>query len=151
MGNFGLLTALQDLVHSQRLPLINQLILAARDIDVIRIKQIVPELVATKKIGTITLYASQRDLALYASLKANKAFPAGHVPPVTLLPGVDTVDASAIESSLFGLGHDYFATTRAVLTDISLLLKSGSPPPRVGLKRAQQNGATYWSLVPSAY
>jgi esterase/lipase superfamily enzyme len=151
MGNFGLLTALQDLVHSQRLPSINQLILAAPDIDVIRIQQIVPELVATKKIGRITLYASQRDLALYASLKANKAFPAGHVPPVTLLSGVDTVDASAIESSLFGLGHDYFATTRAVLTDISLLLKSGSPPPRMGLKRAQQNGATYWSLVPSAY
>jgi esterase/lipase superfamily enzyme len=151
MGNFGLLTALQDLVHSQRLPSINQLILAAPDVDVVRIKQIVPELVATKKIGRITLYASQRDLALYASLEANKAFPAGHVPPVTLISGVDTVDASAIESSFFGLGHDYFATTRAVLTDISLLLKSGSPPPRVGLKRTQQNGATYWSLVPSTY
>ena len=149
MGNFGVLTALQDLLHTNRLPNINQLVLAAPDVDVVRMKQIIPELVAAKKIGRITLYASSKDLALSASMKVNKAAPAGRVPPVTVFSGVDTIDVSAIEGSF--LGHDYFATTRPVLNDIYLLFRHGSPPPRVGLKSVIKNGITYWSLLASAH
>ena len=149
MGNYGVLSALDNLVRTNRLPRINQLILAAPDIDIVRMKQIIPELVATKKIGRITLYASSRDLALQASTKVNKVAPVGHVPPANVFNGVDTIDASAIEGTF--LGHDYFATTRAVLTDIYLLLTNGSPPPRMGLKRVDENGGTYWRLETSAH
>jgi len=149
MGNYGVLSALDNLARTNRLPRINQLILAAPDIDIVRMKQIVPELVATKKIGRITLYASSRDLALQASTKVNRVAPVGHVPPANVFSGIDTVDASAIEGTF--LGHDYFATTRAVLTDIYLLLTNGNPPPRMGLKRVDENGRTYWRLEASAH
>ena len=148
MGNFGVLTALDDLVHTGQVPRINQLILAAPDIDIVRMGQIIPGLVATKKIGRITLYASSRDLALQASTKVNKVFPVGHVPPVNTFKGVDTIDASAIEGTF--LGHDYFASTRAVLTDMYILLTHGSAPPRMGLEPVSENGTTHWRFVASA-
>jgi esterase/lipase superfamily enzyme len=149
MGNYGLLTALDNLAMTQKLPSFNQLVLAAPDIDVVRIRQIIPRLVASKRIGRITLYASEHDLPLKASAKVNRVAPAGQTPPALVISGVDTIDASAVESSF--LGHDYFAATRAVLGDIWTLFGNGSPPPRFGMDKVVTADGVYWKISRIAF
>ena len=62
-----------------------------------------------------------------------------------VLPGVDTIDASAVDTSFFA--HSAFAGNRAVLTDLAYLLQDGAAPDRrVGLIRKESAEGTYWAF-----
>src|SRR6185436_13757359 len=95
----------------------NQVVLAAPDIDATIFKQRIAPAIITKA-RHITLYASAKDFALFASRHFNSGDPrAGDAGDgLVVVPGVDTIDASAGDCSL--LGHLYYADSVPVLFDI---------------------------------
>jgi len=149
MGNYAVLSALDNMANQRKPIQVNQLILAAPDVDQFRMKTLISEVVTAKIARRITMYSSHSDIALLASVWKNKAQPAGGSSPVMVFDGVDTIDAAPIEGPI--LGHDYFATTRAVLTDIYALIKDSSSPPRMGLSEVGTGESHYWTFVPSRY
>jgi esterase/lipase superfamily enzyme len=149
MGNYATLLALDDAVARQRKLHINQLILAAPDVDKVPMQQMMPEIVKARVANRITMYTSHSDLALIASKWKNGVPAIGGSSPVWCLPGVDSIDAAPIEGTV--LGHDYFATTRAVLSDLFTLITSGSNLPRAGLEEVSIGESHYWAFRPSKY
>jgi esterase/lipase superfamily enzyme len=137
------LAAQQPAVRSR----FRELILAAPDIDADVFKRdIAPVIVSSNSL--ITIYASSTDKALVAS-KAFHGYPrlgdAGS--GLVILPGVDTIDASAVDTSF--LGHSYFADNRSVLSDMFYLMRDGTPlnqNTRVGLTLVGIPPAQYWEF-----
>jgi esterase/lipase superfamily enzyme len=98
----------------------------------------------------VTLYASSRDWALWASRNYHGGYRrAGDSDgEVVIVPGVDTIDASAVETSL-GVGHFYYAENRSVLSDMFYVLREGKPPDqRFGLMPMTRGGDKYWIFRP---
>src|SRR5262249_10691310 len=102
-----------------------QLIFAAPDIDADTFRQL-----AAKVHGRnhrCTLYASSEDYAMKASKLIHKYPRAGDSDAdIVLVDGVDTIDATAVDTSL--LGHSYVGENRSILSDIFALLKWGQEP-----------------------
>jgi len=71
---------------------------------------------------------------------------AGLLPPVTIAKGMDTIDATDVDTTF--LGHSYIGSVRALISDLSSLLKGSLPPAeRVGLEEAiSKNGEKYWLI-----
>jgi esterase/lipase superfamily enzyme len=94
-----------------------------------------------------TLYASNKDKAVAASEILHGYARAGYFPPITVSAGLDTIDASQVDSTF--LGHSDFATERPLLNDIFLWLTQGLPPARrPSLQVATTaDGAVYWQLT----
>jgi hypothetical protein len=68
-------------------------------------------------------------------------------PTIVIVPGVDTIDASAADTSV--TGHSYYADSRSVLFDLYTLLRHGDPPEiRFGLLPKEQSGQRYWMIQP---
>jgi esterase/lipase superfamily enzyme len=150
MGNRALTGALKQIDASARDNniLFNQVILAAPDIDAYIFKRdIAPEIVT--KARRITLYASSKDLALYASRQFNsgdsRAGDAGD--DLVVVPGIETIDASAGDCSL--LGHCYYGDSVSVLRDIEHLLKDEPAQARPFLYPRNYKGLTYWLFEPT--
>jgi hypothetical protein len=62
-------------------------------------------------------------------------------------PGLDSVDASSVDSSL--LGHGYIGESRSVLADLAALLNTDTPPERrFGLLRKSSGTKTWWVISP---
>jgi len=61
---------------------------------------------------------------------------------LTLVSGLDTVDASGIDTSL--LGHSYFANQ--LVEDLYALLRNGLPPAERRLDPREKQGLRYWVL-----
>lgn len=145
-GNRALVRAIERLVTSS-LPAgsanIGQVIFAAPDIDRDVFLQIAT--VFRGRCERFTLYASDHDVALRLSKvlhQGPRAGDAGGTPVIT--QGVDTVDASDVDTSLFGLGHSYYADRRSILSDIFTLLTYGTPPPRFELTERASTHGPYW-------
>jgi esterase/lipase superfamily enzyme len=127
--------------------LFNQVVLAAPDIDAAIFKnRIAPNIVT--KAHRITLYASSRDLALYASRQFNSGDPrAGDAgDDVLVIPGIETIDASAGDCSL--LGHCYYGDSVSILHDIQQLLADRPARDRQFLHAIPRNGSMYWMFEP---
>jgi esterase/lipase superfamily enzyme len=142
LGNNLVIGALED-PNVEHLKLKN-LILAAP--DVLRPK--LTEAIAHRGKSTVTLYASRRDYALLFSrwLRLNKYYAAGELPPPFLMNGIETVDASVLESDF--LGHSYFSETREVLMDISQILLHGtSASRRPSLHPISTKAGTYFEFT----
>jgi esterase/lipase superfamily enzyme len=129
MGNVVVLDALAHHAQTGNPAKIGELIMAAPDVDRDGFIGLMPG------IGTIaaglTLYASSADRALAASRIPTGVPRAGDVPaegPV-VLPGMETIDVTAIGSDLLGMNHDVFASNRAVMDDLKLVLATGMRPP----------------------
>lgn len=92
----------------------------------------------------ITVYASSNDRALQASAQYQGYQRAGDTTPdVTIIEGIDTVDASATDTSL--LGHSYFGDRRTLLADLYYLLRDGlEPARRIGLDAMGQPPRRHW-------
>ncbi len=150
MGNRVLTGALQaiDASTSKNHKLFNQVVLAAPDIDAAVFKnQIAPAIVT--KAQRITLYASSKDLALYASRQFNSGEArAGDVgEDVVVVPGIETIDASAGDSSL--LGHCYYGSSVSILRDIERLLQNQPAQERPCLHSISRSGKSYWLFDPT--
>ncbi len=139
MGNVGLTEALAEMGEQTRF---NEIVLAAPDIDAKIFKeQIAPKIV--KRAQRVTLYTSRTDLALIASKYFNHGPRAGDSGPEPVVyPGMDTIDATAVDSSL--LGHSYYGSNVDVLFDLGQLL-GGKPIQQRGyLKPVAQR--MYWAF-----
>lgn len=96
----------------------------------------------------MTLYASGNDLALSASRRVWGNVRAGDVPPEgpLVIPGVDTIDVTALGTGVFALNHSSYAEKTELIKDIQLLIKNGKHPPRFPafLPATTSDGGTYW-------
>lgn len=146
MGNRGLTRALIQLKNENFYNqfIFNQVILAAPDINAATfINQIAPQLKNCSK--RVTLYASSKDKALLVSKGLNKAARAGDsYPEIVCVDGIDTIDASDVNTDL--LGHGYFASTQSLITDIYHLIKNGHPPNQRNLLPLKKESLFYWKL-----
>ncbi len=151
MGNRALTKSLKEIeVNSEENDqLFNQVILAAPDIDADEFRErIAPAIVS--KARKITLYASSKDLALAASREFNSGDPrAGDAgDDLVLVPGIDTIDVSAGETSL--LGHSYYGDNVSVLHDIELLLLGHPAEQRQFLEPYPEYAPTHWLFRPNS-
>lgn len=128
MGNRALTAALQSLAYEMRdrLPLFHEVVLTAPDIDAeVFQRDIVPAIIPTAR--RITLYASSNDEALKLSKQIHGYRRAGDAGDTLLVvPGIDTVDVSAVDTSL--IGHAYYGDNRSVLADLWDLIRESKPP-----------------------
>lgn len=149
MGNRALLQAMERVANislAQMPGKFGQIILAAPDVD----KDIFENLAQVYPTisDRTTLYISSKDLAVKASELVHDYPRAGFFPPVTRVPGIDTIIVSNIDMSV--LGHGYFAEAAAVLYDMFQLLQNNAPPDRrIRLRPVPDaNAPGYWEIVP---
>lgn len=146
MGNVGLTQALKEMEGLSPQPLFNQVVLAAPDIDADIFKHRVAPHIVTKA-QHITLYTSQTDLALIASRYFNSGARVGDSGPgVLLFPGIDTIDATSVDSSL--LGHSYYGSNVSVLTDLGHVLQNQPVTNRQYLRTIIDAAQPYWAFDP---
>jgi esterase/lipase superfamily enzyme len=145
MGNRPLLRALQRIVspaqheHAVRF---GHLVLAAPDLTRELFLDLADEY--RRLSHRTTLYVSHLDRALRASFRLHGPR-VGLAPPVTCVPGIDTVHVANVDRTL--LGHSTFAEARPVLYDIHALLNYDAPPGlRAGLIERQQGDERYWEV-----
>jgi esterase/lipase superfamily enzyme len=145
MGNRALTSALRDLSFQPDAsrPKFHEVVLTAPDIDAEVFKQdIAPAIVKTAQ--RVTLYASSNDVALAYS-KTFHGYPrAGDTGgELVVIPGIDTIDVSAVDTSL--LGHSYYGSNDSVLADLFEVLHDAAPPDqRKWLRAAQLGVLRYW-------
>lgn len=148
MGNRALTSALQSLSYELRddAKIFREVVLTAPDIDadVFR-RDIAPAIVKTAQ--RVTLYASSKDEALALSRKFHGYPRAGDSgSDLVVVPGIDTIDVSAVDTSL--LGHSYYSSNDSVLADLTQLLLEDKPPQeRPWLRAAQAGALRYWVLL----
>jgi esterase/lipase superfamily enzyme len=147
MGNRGVLRALNNIANrAQALTDVRfgQVILAAADVDSGTFQSLCGAFVSLAKRAT--LYISGRDRAVEASRWLHDFARVGLMPPIFVVPGIDTV--SVTNADLTMLGHGYVGEARDVLQDIHRLLVSNDPPERrFGLRKDQtQAGDPFWTI-----
>lgn len=148
MGNRALTSALieAEREHGQ-FSAIKHLVMAAPDIDTDIFKRdIAPKLIADGR--QITLYASARDRALDISHQLHRHPRAGDVgDKVMLYPGIDTIDATAVDTSF--LGHNYYGENRSIVADMRQLFETNSRPDwRERMQPVENESGRYWRLLP---
>jgi len=153
MGNQPLLQVLRDLKRtSPNLPRINQIILAAPDVDRDAFEYIASQI---RDVGQgITMYVSSNDVALGVSRRFAGGIPRAGDVPVDLGPavvqGVDTIDISDLSTDYLALNHSTYAEKTALLQDIETLLRTGTRPPErrlSALQRVRSAQGDYWRYV----
>jgi esterase/lipase superfamily enzyme len=145
MGNRGALRAAEGLARQGvSAPVLSQIILAAPDVGAQFFVQRARHCVTIGR--RTTLYASDKDFAVYASGKLHRGARAGFAPPVTVARGVDTILAGKVDVTL--LGHGYVADSRPVLQDMYAVINQQTPPARrFGLKAAKTpKDEAYWII-----
>jgi esterase/lipase superfamily enzyme len=147
MGNRALTAALRELQLQlgEESALFNQIILAAPDIDAeIFRRDLAPALI--KSAERVTLYASSNDQALAASKQVHGYARAGDSgADLVVIPGLETIDVSQLDSSLIGLGHSYYGSSNPILLDIRQLIEFALPAAqRHGLLPQAYGELTYW-------
>jgi esterase/lipase superfamily enzyme len=142
MGNRLVCDAVKSLSQNQANGVkLNHLVLAAPDIDADTFRELAAAL--NRVSERITLYESSKDKALAASKKLHGNPRAGE--PFLILPGVDVIDASAIDTNF--LGHSYFSDTWPLLSDIHSILFNDVPPmARFGLSELQHADGVYYAF-----
>lgn len=149
MGTRALVTALHHIAQSplgEAPPRFKELVLLAPDMDADVFAGQVQGI--SRVVERVTLYASAKDKALVWSKTAHGYPRAGDAKPsLVVVPGVDTIDASWVDTSF--TGHSYYADSRSVLFDLFSLLRYGKPPgERFGLFVREQGGLKYWEIRP---
>ncbi len=147
MGNRALSNALRGLSYRRDVPqpMFNHVVLTAPDVDadVFR-RDLAPRIVKTAQ--RVTLYASSNDTALAYSKTVHGYPRAGDSgEDVVVVEGIDTIDVSAVDTSLFSLGHLYYGSSQTVLADLFDLIREAKPPEaRQWLRRELLGSLAYW-------
>lgn len=149
MGNQPTLQVLKDLRRSKPDGVqISQIILAAPDVDRDNFENIAADIQGLA--NGVTLYAAGNDKALRVSRNFYGGIPrAGDVPTTgpLVLPGVDTIDASATSMDSLGLNHSGYAENNVILQDIAALIATGTRPPKLRtplLEEVPTDRGAYW-------
>jgi len=149
MGNELLLRVLERL--KPKIPkgvVISQVILAAPDVDRDKFNIIAREIKNFSK--GVTLYAASNDRALGYSQRFWGGVPrAGDIPKdgPLIIPGIDTIDVTAVSTDALGLNHSGYAENPALLDDVKALVEFGIRPPNKRLKSiltVESPEGTYW-------
>lgn len=150
-GNWPTMNALNAIAtepQSGRRARFSQIVLTAPDVDADSFKVLARRynLLAERT----TLYASANDEALRLSKQYQGYQRAGDVrPQIIVTPGVDSIDVSAVDTSL--LGHSYYGDNTSVISDIARLLRTGSPPERrCGIQPLGDAVTRYWAFLARA-
>ncbi len=95
-----------------------------------------------------TLYASSRDRALLISRYFHNYQRLGETEPELIVAkGMDTIDASLVDTSL--LGHSYVGDVQSIVSDLhDLVIHGKRPMARLGLETLPRGGLTYWTIKP---
>jgi len=148
MGNRALASALRDLARGpqNRRPHFGEVVLTAPDIDAEIFKRDMAPAI-TRIADRVTLYASSNDEALKLSQKVHGSPRAGDTDDeLVIVPGVDTIDVSAVDTSL--LGHCYYGSNGTVLADLYDLLHENRPPDERQWLQTQYLGEQrYWTFL----
>jgi esterase/lipase superfamily enzyme len=147
MGNRGVLRAVNRIAaEAERRSgrLFEQIILAAADVDADTFRML--SKAYAQVANRTTLYVSTRDRAIEASQWLYDFARAGLMPPILVVPGIDTINVTNADLTM--LGHGYVANARHVLMDMHALIEHGAPPNRrFGLREAKdERGAMYWLI-----
>ena len=149
MGNRVLTSALRDISlgqGSQKTKLFNEVALMAPDVDANLFIQLAS--VIQPSVSRITLYASSRDKALLLSqLYAGYPRAGEGGAHILIVPAVQSIDASTVDTSLLGFDHEYFADSKNILSDLFHLLRGEAPDSRSGLHRQNKEAGVYWIFV----
>ena len=142
MGNRVVVLGLAD--NPPPLLPIGQIVFVAADVYVETFEQKFPKMSGIGKLKTS--YTSKTDLALLISSWLHSRFTRiGIVRGEPFArPGMETIDASAVDTSLFSLRHSYFGDERTVISDLGYLIREGLPAARRGL--TQPAGKDYWDF-----
>jgi esterase/lipase superfamily enzyme len=149
MGNELLLRVLERL--KPKIPkgvVISQVILAAPDVDRDKFNIIAREITNFSK--GVTLYAASNDRALGYSARFWGGVPrAGDIPKdgPLIIPGVDTIDVTAVSTDALGLNHSGYAENPALLDDVKALVEFGIRPPNQRVKNiltVESAAGTFW-------
>lgn len=153
MGSRVLAGALQQLVPtrdaSQRQPALREVAFLAPDIDAELFKRTIKQIAA--KATRMTLYASSRDGALALAQRVAGYQRAGQSgDQIVVVPEMQTIDVSEVDTSLLGLNHSYLADNTTIMSDLFTLLKGQPPQERFGLVPLAVPAGTYWRFRPAA-
>ena len=148
MGNQLLSNALVALGRQPDIqPLFDNVIMAAPDVNAYTFTdQIWPAIKQAAK--RFTLYASSDDGALKISKRSkgpndfDRLGEAG--PKIVVVSGLDSVDASGIDTSL--LGHSYVDSCKPVMDDVELIMQKGLTPLQRKLHDHYKEGLAYWTF-----
>ena len=144
MGNRVLTNALTKMGSMQSA--VREVALIAPDIDAALFRELAEQFPAG--IGPIALYASSQDKALAASEKLAGYARAGQGgKKILVVPGVESIDASAVDTSAIGLGHQYYGDSREILSDLFYFFRGQPPARRFALKPSADR--RYWIFSPS--
>ena len=145
MGNRVVAESLHDLAPSSMTRL-RQVVFAAPDIDADTFQAMIAAFEG--RAERYTLYASSEDAALKLSKTAHGYPRAGESGPgLVVAKGVDTIDATAVDTSL--LGHSYYGDNRSILSDMFALVRDGNPPEqRFGLRERAHPAGRYFEFKP---
>jgi esterase/lipase superfamily enzyme len=147
MGNRALTKVLRAIAAETNEALFSQVVLAAPDID----RDVFERDIATAVVKTTrrtTLYASSQDRALMFSKTVHTFARAGQsTPPLVFAEGMDTVDASGIDTS--ALGHSYIASEPLLLNDLFMLIRHDLKPLERNLRAypPPPERLRYWSFI----
>jgi len=153
MGNLVVAQALAEIPDGQRIrPVrVRHVAMMAPDLDAEEFRRLA---VAMKRSAVeITLYASSNDDALKVSslLHGYPRAGMGGKNLVVIPDVVETIDCSQVNTSLFGLGHSYYADSSTILSDLFYLFQGISIAKRVALRPAHNDNGDYWILPKAAH
>lgn len=154
MGNRVLLGAIHKLVAEKPQKMsagsFGNIFLAAPDVNADQFPVLVDS--AALASDRITVYYSQKDVALWWSEFFNRDQRAGKNPRIANGAGLGKVDficTDNVNTWKNRFGHGYFAGVDSVLTDIALLLEYNLPPAqRRGLLMPGEQGPACWAFRP---
>jgi esterase/lipase superfamily enzyme len=146
MGNKALMGAIASMTTLNNKKF-GRVILTAPDVDAGVFEQLA-RAIQQRSIAT-TLYISSFDHALHAAGLLQRYPRAGDSSNGPLvLPGVDTIDASELDTDLIGIGHSYYSDRASVVADIHLVIRGMAPADRPRIRPVQTDGKVYWAFVP---
>lgn len=153
MGGQPALDTLRDIVSAGVSPsLLNEVVLLVPDIDPDLFANIAARLSGRLKGMTVYASSSDRGVAIARSFWGGQRL--GDVPAEGPhgVPGVDTIDVSALGADAFRFGDSRSQIQRdRVLADIGRLLQTGQRPPdqrSPELLPRQSKAGTYWQMRP---
>jgi esterase/lipase superfamily enzyme len=150
MGNrvlAGALARMRPEAQQRNKQVFREMVLAAPDIDRrVFQSQILPDI--ANNAQHCTLYASSRDRALLVSRCFHNYQRLGEAQPdLVLANGLETIDASLVDTSL--LGHSYIGDVQSIVSDLHDLLVGGKwAADRMGLQLFERSTQRYWSIKP---
>jgi esterase/lipase superfamily enzyme len=145
MGNQLLVNALDGLGRQPEIkPLFDNVVMAAPDVDAKKFTE--GNWAGIRDAARrFTLYASSDDWALKVSRDLNRRFvrlgEGGET--LVVVPGLDTVDASGIDTN--ELGHSYYHCKK-LMDDLQLLMAKGWTPLERKLLNRPKGDLAYWAF-----